>query len=373
MKEVYPEDRRTGKRIVGYDLARALAVFGMVVVNFKIVMGAGERGPVWLVDLISILSGRAAATFVVLAGIGISLLSRRSRISGEKTLLRNDRATLLRRAAFLFVVGLLYTPIWPADILHFYGIYIAVAAFLLAVSARRLWVTAGALVMGSAVLVVTLDYSREWNWQTLDYSGFWSPSGMLRHLFFNGFHPVIPWLAFLLFGMIIGRQNVEDSAVRRRIFWWGAVVALATEGLSRLLVNGLSVGAGPEDRETIIALLGTGPMPPLPLYMLAGAGTAAAVIAAMVSLGLRYENSIWLRPLEATGQLALSLYVAHVVIGMSFLESIARLHDQTLWFSLFASAVFCSVGMAFASVIRRKFKRGPLEALMRLVTDPRRS
>jgi hypothetical protein len=62
-------------RIVGYDLARALAIMGMVVVNFKVVMGASEAGPDWLVWLVNLLEGRAAATFVVLAGVGMSLIS----------------------------------------------------------------------------------------------------------------------------------------------------------------------------------------------------------------------------------------------------------------------------------------------------------
>lgn len=71
------------KRIIGYDVARALAVFGMVIVNFKIVMGAEQNGPDWLVSLVGMFDGRAAATFVVLAGVGVSLTSRRGRASGE--------------------------------------------------------------------------------------------------------------------------------------------------------------------------------------------------------------------------------------------------------------------------------------------------
>jgi len=66
------------KRIVGYDLARAIAIFGMVVVNFKIVMGAGQNGPAWLVSSVGLLNGRAAATFVVLAGVGLWLRLRRA-------------------------------------------------------------------------------------------------------------------------------------------------------------------------------------------------------------------------------------------------------------------------------------------------------
>ena len=48
-------------RLIGYDVARALAFFGMVLVNFKIVMGASGAGPAWLVDAAGLLEGRAAA------------------------------------------------------------------------------------------------------------------------------------------------------------------------------------------------------------------------------------------------------------------------------------------------------------------------
>jgi uncharacterized membrane protein len=96
-------------RIIGYDIARALAVFGMVVVNFKIVMGAEKNGPAWLVGIVGLLDGRAAATFVVLAGVGLSLLSQKGRVEKNRDRLAQDRRTLLKRALFLFILGLLYT------------------------------------------------------------------------------------------------------------------------------------------------------------------------------------------------------------------------------------------------------------------------
>ncbi len=57
-------------RIDGLDLARYLALVGMVIVNFSIVMGA-DNDTGWAHAFAQSLSGRAAATFVVLAGIGL--------------------------------------------------------------------------------------------------------------------------------------------------------------------------------------------------------------------------------------------------------------------------------------------------------------
>ena len=356
------------ERIVGYDLARALAVFGMVSVNFKVVMTTPDAGPVLLARAVGLLEGRAAATFVVLAGIGVALLSRQARQSGDPVLLARARSTLLKRALFLFVVGLLYAPIWPADILHFYSMYIAAAAFLLTTSRHRLWGLAWGLVMGFVGLLAVFDYERGWNWTTLEYTDFWTPAGMIRHLFFNGFHPVIPWLAFLLVGLIVGHLNIRDAVTRRRVFVLGAGAALLAETTSRALIHTLSSGLDEIEAEEIGVILGTSPMPPMPLYMIAGAGTACAVIAVAVSTGERFADARCIRMLVSTGQLALTLYVAHVVLGMGALDSLGQLQQRTLLFVIAYAASFCALGVLFAQLWRRRFARGPLEMLMRAAT-----
>lgn len=356
------------KRIVGFDLARALAILGMVIVNFKITMGAEQNGPSWMVHLVGLLDGRAAATFVVLAGVGISLLSGPARASHDLRKLAECRRTLLKRALFLFVVGLLYTPIWPADILHFYGVYIAASVLFLASSTRRLWEVSGILVVTFAVLLLAFDYSQGWDWKTLEYEGLWTLDGMVRHLFYNGFHPVIPWLAFLFIGMAIGRLDMRNPQTRNRIFMLGAGVALVAEFVSWLLVKLLSSGTSLADQDIIVAIFGTAPMPPMPLYMLAGSGTAAAVIAASVALGEKYDDTLWLRSLVSTGQLALTIYVAHVLLGMGVLEAFGRLENQTLSFALFSAFAFFGSSILFAHLWRKWFARGPLEAMLRFFT-----
>ncbi len=358
------------KRIIGYDIARALAIFGMVVVNFKIVMGAEQNGPTWLVNMVALLNGRAAATFVVLAGIGLSLLTNRARELNNINLLSNSRTMLLKRALFLFVVGLLYSPIWPADILHFYGIYIAVAVFFLTVSVPVLLTSSALLILAFSGLFFMINYNLGWNWDTLEYHDFWTIQGMIRHLFYNGFHPVLPWLAFLFIGMVIGRQDMSIARVQRTVFLWGFGVAVAAEAVSWLLIHFLSTAASP-DYQVIKSIFGTNPMPPMPLYVLAGAGTASAIIAASVALGNRYRNAIWLRPFVKTGQIALTLYVAHVILGMGCLELIDRLYNQTLPFALLSALVFCITGVIFAQLWLGRFRRGPLEIIMRMLTEPK--
>ncbi|MEZ5700702.1 MAG: heparan-alpha-glucosaminide N-acetyltransferase domain-containing protein [Burkholderiaceae bacterium] len=62
-------------RLAGLDLARAWALLGMLVVNFRVAMGVDKDpdAPVWLQGAVEALSGRAAALFVVLAGMGLAL------------------------------------------------------------------------------------------------------------------------------------------------------------------------------------------------------------------------------------------------------------------------------------------------------------
>jgi len=103
----------------------------------------------------------------------------------------------------------------------------------------------------------------------------------------------------------------------------------------------------------------------MPLYMLAAASWAIATIAICLHLGQRFGQSKLSKALSATGQLALTLYVAHVVLGLGILEAIDRLENQTLEFSVLAALTFCIVGIAFATIWLTRLKRGPLEIILR--------
>ncbi len=221
---------------------------------------------------------------------------------------------------------------------------------------------------GFVALASVFDYDRGWNWETLEYVDFWTPAGMVRHLLFNGFHPVIPWLAFLIVGLIVGRLDLRDRAIRNRVLAAGALATVVAESGSKVLIRTLSQGSAEAELEEIAALFGTGVIPPMPLYMVAGAGTACAVIAVAVGVGQRFPNAVWLRPLVSTGQLALTLYVAHVVLGMGAIASFGRLDGRTLPFVVTTTAVFCALGVVFAHLWRHRFPRGPLETIMRAVT-----
>jgi uncharacterized membrane protein YeiB len=258
--------------------------------------------------------------------------------------------------------------LWPADILHFYGIYIAVGAVLIAAPASRLWGLAACFSVAFVLLLFVFNYETGWNWDTLEYSGLWTVDGMIRHLFFNGFHPVIPWTAFLLAGMWLGRQDLTNPRFRRRVLVLALTVAALSELASRFLTRWALAGAGADRVESIEAVFGTSPMPPMPLYLLAAGGVAFVAIALCVWLTERAPHARWQQPFVATGRLALTLYVAHVVLGMGTLDTLGRLEDQALAFSLLSTGLFCLGALVFSTLWLRKYPAGPLEALMRRLT-----
>ena len=127
------------RRIAGYDLARSLALFGLVVANFRPSVEQGKYGLHLLIHVgLGLMQGGATATFLVLGGVGISLLTRRVQITNDAHGIRNSQKRLIRRAASLLVIGICCNLIWHIYFLCFYSICIIIGALLLTVSNRWL-------------------------------------------------------------------------------------------------------------------------------------------------------------------------------------------------------------------------------------------
>jgi uncharacterized membrane protein YeiB len=357
------------KRIGGYDAARALAIFGMVIVNYKITMNADNSGPEWLIHLCRLIEGKAATTFVILAGVGISLMTKKAYLSANNKVICQHRISLIKRAFFLFILGLAYTPIWPADILHFYGIYLLIAAFVFTRSARTIWFLIVGFIVLFYFLLFTLNYETEWNWETTTYHGFWTVNGMIRHVFFNGFHPVFPWMAFLLFGLWLGRKNMSNPETRRFLMIGSAILLTLSEISSHIIIEYYSSMNLPVAlMEDVKALYGTAPMPPTLFFIASAGSTAVLIICLSIMVMEKAGENRWTKPLIHTGQLSLTLYVFHVVVGMAVLEEAGLLENRSLPFSTTASVVFFIAGIFFSTMWRRYHNRGPLEWILRKLT-----
>ena len=348
-------------RVQGFDIARALAVFGMVIVNFKIAQEA-TSGSAWMLQFAGIFEGRASALFVILAGVGVSFVTRKALSTGDPSLVHAARLSLIKRGLLLVVLGLAFTPIWPADILHFYGFYFLVAAWVFPCSHRSLLGLVVVIAYAFPVLMFVVDYGKGWDWNTLEYHGFWTLDGMVRHILFNGFHPVIPWCSYLLFGLWLGRQDLSAGVQRTRLFVTAFVLWLATESVfnwfRHVFFNPVDWDMSAED---IGFLFSTEIIPPMPQYLLAAGSMAVMVIIACLFISERFAGNRCLQALYQTGQLALTLYVLHVLLGMGLMEAAGMLGGQSIGVSLLWSLGYCIFAVAFSVLWFRYFKQGPLE------------
>ena len=222
-------------RIAGYDLARSLALFGLVVTNFSRGVEHTDYGLSHFIQarLHSLIQGDPVTTFLVLGGVGISLLTQRVQITNDAHGIRNSQKRLIRRAASLLVIGICCNLIWHTYFLCFYSICIIIGGLLLTVSNRWLWLLAFVSIAIYVVLIVLIFsyfdyYGVLRNGQTVLDSNPWTVEGVVFRLYLNGFHSILSWTVFLLIGMWLGRQEVHYPRVRRDMLLGGIVVALVS-------------------------------------------------------------------------------------------------------------------------------------------------
>jgi uncharacterized protein len=355
-------------RLIGIDFARALALFGMVIVNFKLAMNADIGTPL-LIEFSALFEGRASALFVILAGIGIAFLTKKCVTGGSIEHIKQVRISLIKRSVLLLFIGLVFTPIWEADILKFYAFYFLIAALVFTLSAKKLLSASVGFVFAFPFMWLFFDYEKGWDWLELSYTGFWTTEGMIRHLFFNGYHPVLPWCGFLLFGIWLGRQDLSNVNIRKSLLAWSLSILVVVEVSFYML----RVWAGDDlsidmSQDEIEFLLTTSIIPPLPQYMFSAASSAVLVLLVCLKLVSVFPTNRLIKWLSKTGQLTLTLYVGHVIVGMGFLEMTGLLVNQTIDMSIFATLVFCVISVIFSVFWLKHFKNGPLEWIFKKCT-----
>ena len=354
------------ERIIGIDIARALAVIGMIIVNFKIVLG--ENGLSWVKSFASAFDGKAAATFVVLAGVGLALMTNSVLRNNDSQKLQTARIRIAKRALFLFIVGLSYIVIWPADILHFYGIYMLVILLLLTSKQKTILISAISLILLYPLLMIIWNYETGWDFDNLNYLDFWTFNGFFKNLLFNGFHPVIPWTSFMLFGFWFGKQDLNSDRFIKKAFWISSFAFVAIIILSHLSISFLSAG-NEQTASELSVIIGTNPMPPLPIYMFNGIAISISILSACILIGKRFPTNKILLALNKTGQLALTFYVAHVIIGMEIIEAInpEKMGNYPIEFSVSYALVFSLLCVLFATFWLKRRENGPVEWIMKKI------
>lgn len=339
-----------GGRIRGVDAARALAVVGMVMVHFGPQGGESPADAVY-----SVTHGRASLLFALLAGVGVALSA------GERS---RERLRLLDRklavrAAVLLPLGLALQmlPSGVAVILQFYALYFLAAALAVRLADRWvLTIAVGAAVVGPVVLITAQRAVPEWfEVAPATLADVGDPLFVLRELLLSGHYPVIVWTAPVVFGVWLGRRDLRSRAVRWGMVAVGAVTVAAAYAIEALVssrvADGVSYGQ----------LVATVPHSGMTMWVVQGTGAAVAVLGLCLLVADAAPRVAW--PAVATGQLAFTVYVVHLLLLSWWPEWFVR---ETVGAAVVTVARFTLVTVVLATLWRAVLPRGPLETVMNL-------
>jgi len=356
------------QRIIGFDLARAYAIFGMFIVNFNFSFGSNMAPTDTVGQFLNVFTGNSTAIFIICAGMGVSLMTNKNTYSKEEK--AKLKSIILKRSWFLFALGLLLYNWWSGDILHFYDGYLHFAAFLLFVPKRYYLVAAIFAIFIFHILLFIIPIDTGWDFSTFYYKDFWTSIGFLRNTLYNGWNSMFPWLSYFLIGMWLGRLNWYDRIIKRNIFIIGLVVFIIIQAL-RLMVR--QHFFNPFWSDYIMAEY----FPPYLPFVLVTIAFAFMVIPICMVIGEKFSNNKLVLALQKTGQMTLSHYVIHLTIGMILLAFLTGKHYTGLLedekptasiYILIYSVVFYIFSFVFSIFWSRKFKNGPLETVMRKIS-----
>lgn len=349
-----PNDRSPGKprRLHGLDAARALAIIGMLAVN---VGPRKENGETALAVLIyDVPHGRASLLFMILAGIGVSLMTKRSRTTGAPL----PWKTIVWRAALLTISGLALQLLNHdiSVILTYYGVLFF---FGLPILRAPTWLLTTLATISLAVGPVLWLYLQQQTATTFD---FLAPSladplwTMLHATLLTGAYPVVIWVAPFLLGIILGRLKLVEHAVQHRLIGWGAGAMLIPAGISVILT---SLHGQPTSNYGWEHLTSVEAHSQMPLWLISGCGSAVLIVG--IFLRAQQWVSHRLRWLVSAGRLSLTIYVAHLFV----LALLVRPGPETLFGGYVISTVMSVVFVIAAHLWWKKVGAGPLERLLR--------
>lgn len=360
------------RRLQGVDLARGLALVGMVAAH---VFPGSATGVHRLVD------GTSAALFATLAGVGLALLSGGPRPRVGRALRRSVAVRAAVVASLGLLLGLLPTPV--AIVLAYYGLLLVVALPLLGLPARALAALAAALAAAGPVASFLLRphlpvrVTGNPSFAALD-----RPVRLLETLTVTGYYPVLAWSAYLCAGLAVGRMPLRRVRVQAGLLLGGVALVALAAGLSALLLGPLGgldaiAAASGEPVAAVRAavhrnqfgnvptstpwwLAVDAPHASTPLDLLRTVGTSLAVLGAALLAVRPAQIARAVRPVAAAGAMTLTLYSLHV----AFLASVGRDRPLALWSGQVA------VALVLAVLWLDQHRRGPVEALVARLARP---
>jgi hypothetical protein len=369
-------------RIVGVDVARALALVGMMATHM--LPGIDGTQVPWPQQ---VAGGRASALFAVLAGVSVALVSGRTTpLRGRARYAASVR--LVVRALLIGALGLVLglVPSGIAVILAFYAVLFLLGLPFLGLRAPAL--AALAVLWAVTVPAVSLALRPHLPAHVVGSptpAALMSPGQLLNELLLVGYYPAVVWLAYLFAGLAMGRIDLRRKGVDLSLLVGGALLAVLATAVSRVLLARADAAAAlastyPDpsirsDPAALHAVLTHGlhgttptgswwwlatvaPHSGTPLDLAQTIGSAMAVLG-LCLLVTRFQPRVWAAAFGA-GAMTLSLYTLHVVImGRGWwpdLETPNHYDDQVL--------IVLGIGAVLALIPLR----GPLETVVAVVS-----
>lgn len=345
-------------RLVGLDVARCLALLGMVATHVL-----DERTPAG--DLTTaqwLAGGRASALFAVLAGVSLALMTReplRGRPLALRTLGIAVRALLIGGLGLL--LGGLDTGI--AIILTYYGVLFVLGLPFTLLGVRWLLpLTVAWVALAPVVSHLVRPHLPERGFDSPTFQQLADPGQLASELLFTGYYPVVPWLAYLLAGLVLGRLDLRDTSLLGGLALGGLSVAVLATQVSQSLVDPAVAsenatgmyGTTPADGDWHWLLL-VAPHSATPIDLAQTIGSAVLVIALclLVERLLPRPATAVLAVLFGAGAATLTLYSLHVVM-----------RTDAVWPPEEPSTYLTHVVvlLAIGAALRLLRVRGPLEA-----------
>ena len=380
----------TRARVSSLDVARAVALVGVFTQNYVVAFNlarlrSGSWPDVfdgWLARAVDLYQGplttRFAAALVTIFGIGLTLLSRKDGFSPWVP---------ARRGLLLLTVGMWFNTVWPGTILPFYGAYLIILSVWTKV--RRSWILLlGALTITALTFVSRLliffatenepeRFSEDLSWLVMrDPSGgrigTSNPRGFVASMLFWGAHPLLPWLAFGLIGMWIGRRAWQTKRFQLRLGAVGAAMLVGGYTVSSIMTR-VSFGGG---RDRFAWAWSTAPASAFfdspikfdsPLYVATAVGSSLLGIGLVLRVAATFSQSAVVRVLADAGTVTLSIYLLHALIPAALFRWLY--HDQQVgvgWALIIALGSWTSA-MVIGALWVRRVGAGPAERLLRAV------
>ncbi|WP_255250984.1 heparan-alpha-glucosaminide N-acetyltransferase domain-containing protein [Kocuria sp. WN036] len=371
------------RRLAGIDAARGVALIGMISIHILPAWNPETFEPTaqW-----TVFAGRSAALFALLAGVSLAF-STGGHTPHTGRAMTADRAGILVRALLIAGLGLAINPVIPGitseevpavNILVYYGAFFLLVIPFLRRSVTALIAWAGLFALAAPVLTHltrdALPVFTDLNPGFADLAA--QPAAAAAHLLLTGTYPALPYLAYLLAGLAIGRLDLADlqtqaallssgmiMAVTAWFVYWVLILqaggydqlmnhtpALTEDGIDDIIIWGPDPIL-PTTTWWWLAIAGPHTNTPLALAMCLGSGTA--VLGLFLLLGRTLEK--WLLPLAAMGSMTLTLYSTHLLA----LSTEVHYDQPYLWF-----IIQVVVAALFATAWQRALGQGPLERVV---------